>query len=167
VVIGRCDLAGAKVALIVEIDAIGDCSKPVCLRKLVHHREEFVFTVKTAGGIVTNVFFPVELASANYFDWNRLLLCESNGIRELEAGDDLLVAEGSELGCDGNYVAIPLRRDSELQAFVIFGFGHALPRYVEVALRSAAPSLCRALVIDDRSESRPAASPVLAAVAAS
>ena len=56
VVIGRCDLAGAKVALIVEIDAIGDCSKPVCLRKLVHHREEFVFTVKTAGGIVANVF---------------------------------------------------------------------------------------------------------------
>ena len=56
-------------------------------------------------------------------------------VREAEAGADVIVAPGAELGRDGIELALPLRRDSSaLVGFLVVEGARLPPRHVELAL---------------------------------
>ncbi len=59
-------------------------------------------------------------------------------VREAESRDELIATSGHELGGDGAYVALPLRREnSALTGFVVFRTPRALRRYVAAALSAS------------------------------
>jgi HD-GYP domain-containing protein (c-di-GMP phosphodiesterase class II) len=68
-------------------------------------------------------------------------------IREAEAEDTLLLADGPELGQEGLHVALPLRGQGGLNGFLTLAFARAMPPDVELALRAALPDLARALAV--------------------
>jgi HD-GYP domain-containing protein (c-di-GMP phosphodiesterase class II)/diacylglycerol kinase len=57
-------------------------------------------------------------------------------IREAEAREDILAAEGVDLGREGAHVAVPLRQDAVVLGFLVLGFRRGFPRHVELALRA-------------------------------
>jgi hypothetical protein len=67
-------------------------------------------------------------------------------VREAESRDDLLVTAGHELGGDGAYVALPLRREnSALTGFLVLRSPSALQRHVATALNSSLDAIGLAL----------------------
>jgi HD-GYP domain-containing protein (c-di-GMP phosphodiesterase class II) len=66
-------------------------------------------------------------------------------VRETEATELLVVAADDELGA-GACAAVPMRRDGSVTGYLVLSFARALPRHVEIALRSSAPDLSSALV---------------------
>jgi hypothetical protein len=67
-------------------------------------------------------------------------------VREAESRDDLLVAAAHELGGDGAYVALPLRREnSALTGFLVLRSPSALQRHVAAALNSSLDAIGLAL----------------------
>jgi hypothetical protein len=67
-------------------------------------------------------------------------------VREAESRDDLLVAGGHELGGEGAYVALPLRREnSTLTGFVVLRSPRALRRHVAAALAGSLDAVGLAL----------------------
>jgi hypothetical protein len=82
-------------------------------------------------------------------------------IREADAGNDIIMGEGSELGSEGVYVALPLRRGGEVGAYLALAFSHVASRHVRRALLACHDELGAALAAP---ESRPADLPRLAAV---
>ena len=67
-------------------------------------------------------------------------------VREAESRDELLTTSGHELGGEGAYVALPLRREnSALTGFVVLRTPRALRRYVSTALTTSLDSLGLAL----------------------
>ena len=67
-------------------------------------------------------------------------------VREAESRDDLLVTAAHELGGDGVYVALPLRREnSALTGFLVLHSPSALQRHVATALNSSLDAIGLAL----------------------
>ena len=67
-------------------------------------------------------------------------------VREAESRDDLLVAAAHELGGEGAYVALPLRREnSALTGFLVLRSTGALQRHVATALNSSLDAIGLAL----------------------
>jgi HD-GYP domain-containing protein (c-di-GMP phosphodiesterase class II) len=67
-------------------------------------------------------------------------------VREAESRDDLLVTSARELGGDGAYIALPLRREnSALTGFLVFHSPIALQRHVATALNSSLDAIGLAL----------------------
>ena len=67
-------------------------------------------------------------------------------VREAESRDDLLVTAAHELGGDGAYVALPLRREnSALTGFLVLHSPSALQRHVATALNSSLDAIGLAL----------------------
>ncbi len=67
-------------------------------------------------------------------------------VREAESRDDLLVTAAHELGGDGAYVALPLRREnSALTGFLVLRSPGALQRHVATALNSSLDAIGLAL----------------------
>ena len=67
-------------------------------------------------------------------------------VREAESRDELLVTAAHELGGDGVYVALPLRREnSALTGFLVLHSSRLLPRHVVTALNSSLDSIGLAL----------------------
>jgi hypothetical protein len=67
-------------------------------------------------------------------------------VREAESRDDLLIAAAHELGGDGAYVALPLRREnSALTGFLVLRSPSALQRHVAAALNSSLDAIGLAL----------------------
>jgi HD-GYP domain-containing protein (c-di-GMP phosphodiesterase class II) len=67
-------------------------------------------------------------------------------VREAESRDDLLVAPGHELGGEGAYVALPLRREnSALTGFLVLRSPGTLRRHVATALNSSLDAIGLAL----------------------
>jgi HD-GYP domain-containing protein (c-di-GMP phosphodiesterase class II) len=67
-------------------------------------------------------------------------------VREAESRDDLLVTAAHELGGDGAYVALPLRREnSALTGFLVLHSPAALQRHVATALNSSLDAIGLAL----------------------
>jgi HD-GYP domain-containing protein (c-di-GMP phosphodiesterase class II) len=67
-------------------------------------------------------------------------------VREAESRDELLTTSGHELGGDGAYVALPLRREnSDLTGFVVLRMPRALRRYVSEALSASLDAIGLAL----------------------
>jgi HD-GYP domain-containing protein (c-di-GMP phosphodiesterase class II) len=67
-------------------------------------------------------------------------------VREAESRDELITTSGHELGGDGGYVALPLRREnSALTGFVVLRTPRALRRYVSDALSTSLDALGLAL----------------------
>jgi HD-GYP domain-containing protein (c-di-GMP phosphodiesterase class II) len=67
-------------------------------------------------------------------------------VREAESRDDLLVTSAHELGGDGAYVALPLRREnSALTGFLVLHSPSALRRHVATALNSSLDAIGLAL----------------------
>ena len=86
-VLRGCGLAGAEVALVVEVHSVGDGFESASRAEILHHREEFVLAVEAAGGIVADVLRAVEFAGRNNFKRNALLASEGDSVGELEAGE--------------------------------------------------------------------------------
>ena len=84
-VIGRRLLAGAKIPLIVSIDAISNGFEATRPPQLFHQREELIFAKKTALRIVPDVFRAIELRSCNYLQRDALLLRKSDRVIQLSA----------------------------------------------------------------------------------
>jgi HD-GYP domain-containing protein (c-di-GMP phosphodiesterase class II) len=67
-------------------------------------------------------------------------------VREAESRDDLLVTPANELGGDGAYIALPLRREnSALTGFLVLHSPSALQRHVAAALNSSLDAIGLAL----------------------
>jgi HD-GYP domain-containing protein (c-di-GMP phosphodiesterase class II) len=67
-------------------------------------------------------------------------------VREAESGDELLTTSGQELGGDGAYVALPLRREnSALTGFVVLWTRRAPQRYLAAALTGSLDAIGLAL----------------------
>jgi HD-GYP domain-containing protein (c-di-GMP phosphodiesterase class II) len=67
-------------------------------------------------------------------------------VREAESRDELITTSGHELGSDGGYVALPLRREnSALTGFVVLRTRRALRRYVSDALSASLDAVGLAL----------------------
>src|SRR4051794_432426 len=67
-------------------------------------------------------------------------------VREAESRDDLLITPARELGGDGAYIALPLRREnSALTGFLVFHSPIALQRHVSTALNSSLDAIGLAL----------------------
>ncbi len=67
-------------------------------------------------------------------------------LREAESHDEVLTAHGHELGGDGAYVALPLRREnSALTGFLVVHSPHALQRSVRAALAGSLDAIGLAL----------------------
>jgi HD-GYP domain-containing protein (c-di-GMP phosphodiesterase class II) len=67
-------------------------------------------------------------------------------VREAESRDELITTSGHELGSDGGYVALPLRREnSALTGFVVLRTPRALRRYVSDALSASLDAVGLAL----------------------
>jgi len=67
-------------------------------------------------------------------------------VREAESRDDLLVTPANELGGDGAYIALPLRREnSALTGFLVLHSPSALQRHVATALNSSLDAIGLAL----------------------
>jgi hypothetical protein len=67
-------------------------------------------------------------------------------VREAESRDELLTTSGHQLGGDGAYVALPLRREnSALTGFVVLRTPRAPRRYVSSALSASLDALGLAL----------------------
>jgi hypothetical protein len=82
-------------------------------------------------------------------------------VREAEAREELIATAAHELGGDGAYVALPLRREnSALTGFVVLHSPRALRRYVAGALGSSLDEI--GLALAPRLEQ--AAEPAIAAV---
>src|SRR5580704_7477602 len=77
------NLSGAKIALIIHIDAVRDRIESVFSPKSFHYGEQLIFTMKTAGGVVAHVFGSVEFAGADDFERNTLLASKSDGLGEM------------------------------------------------------------------------------------
>jgi putative nucleotidyltransferase with HDIG domain len=72
-------------------------------------------------------------------------------VREAESGRDAIVAAGTELGCSGVVVALPLRRDnSALVGFLVVAAPKLPPRHVELALLESLDEI--GLALADRPE---------------
>lgn len=67
-------------------------------------------------------------------------------VREGDGRTELLVESGSHLGCDGVYVAVPLRHEREVRGYAVLAFARSLPRPVELALRDSGEHLSEALM---------------------
>jgi hypothetical protein len=77
-------------------------------------------------------------------------------VREAESRDDLLVAAGHELGGDGAYVALPLRREnSALTGFIVLRSPRALQRHVATALNASLDAIGLALAPRPSEEAPP------------
>jgi hypothetical protein len=71
-------------------------------------------------------------------------------IREAEAPRNaLIVVDGAELGADGVFVAVPLRRGAEIAAYVTLGFDRVAGRHVRHALEACRTDLAAALLGDE------------------
>jgi hypothetical protein len=67
-------------------------------------------------------------------------------VREAESRDELIATGGHELGGEGGYVALPLRREnSALTGFVVLRTPRALRRYVSDALSASLDAIGLAL----------------------
>ena len=80
-----CFLAGTKVALIVEVDAVGDGIEAACCAQSFHQGEEFILAEEAALRIVANVLRAVEFRSCDHFQRNGLLLRKGNRVGKLGA----------------------------------------------------------------------------------
>ncbi len=78
-------LSGTVVALIVRIHAVGDDVEAVFCAELLHHREELVFAMKAARGVVLAVFGVLHLGGRNHGERNFLFLREGYGVVHLRA----------------------------------------------------------------------------------
>ncbi len=78
-------------------------------------------------------------------------------LREADAHDELLTAHGHELGGDGAYVALPLRREnSALTGFLVLHSPHALQRAVRTALAGSLDAIGLALAAQPEVPEQPA-----------
>jgi putative nucleotidyltransferase with HDIG domain len=66
-------------------------------------------------------------------------------IRDAEARSDLLHAAGHELGGDGAFLALSLRRAGAPAAYLVLGLGRPAPRHVELALEQTRDQLVERL----------------------
>ena len=89
-----CLLTGTKIALIVEVHAIGDSIEAARRPEFFHQRKQFIFAEEAALRIIAHIFRTVKFRGRDYFKGNRLFLGESNCIGKLGArqagrvGDD-------------------------------------------------------------------------------
>jgi HD-GYP domain-containing protein (c-di-GMP phosphodiesterase class II) len=66
-------------------------------------------------------------------------------LRETESRGELLVADGAELGSRGAYAALPLARDDDAAAFLVFGFKRTLSRSTRLGLLEARDAVAAAI----------------------
>src|SRR6266568_5932812 len=92
-------LPRTEVALIVKIHSVSNGLKAASRRKSLHHSEELVLAMKTARGIIPNVFGPVEFVGTNHLDWNVVFAGEGDSIIELKP------RKAWRVGDDGQHVA--------------------------------------------------------------
>ena len=77
-------------------------------------------------------------------------------VREAESRDDLLVTAAHELGGEGAYVALPLRREnSALTGFLVLRSPRALQRHVATALNASLDAIGLALAPRPAEEAPP------------
>src|ERR1700722_20237255 len=76
-------LSGTKIALIVGIDSVGDCSKSVSLAVAVEDTEQFVFAVKTAHGVIADVCGVFQFSCFYDLDRDFVLACEAECIVQM------------------------------------------------------------------------------------
>jgi HD-GYP domain-containing protein (c-di-GMP phosphodiesterase class II) len=75
-------------------------------------------------------------------------------VREADSREELLTASGHELGCDGAYLALPLRREnSALTGFLVLRTPRALQRHVGAALAGSLDAIGLALAQGPETES--------------
>ena len=79
-------LAGAEVALIVQVHTVGDRVEPARGAKVFHDCEEFVFAVKAALAVIAGIFGTIEFRSGDDFERNSLLVGEGDGVGQVRAG---------------------------------------------------------------------------------
>jgi HD-GYP domain-containing protein (c-di-GMP phosphodiesterase class II) len=73
-------------------------------------------------------------------------------IREAEAREDVLAAEGVDLGREGAHVAVPLRHEGVVLGFLVLAFNGGFPRHVELALRDCLGEVTPALTGPGRAQ---------------
>lgn len=78
-------LTGTKIALIVEVYAVGNAGKTLFACKLLHKVEELILAVKATEPVITNVFGELHLLSLDEPMRNLLLLREGDSILELNS----------------------------------------------------------------------------------
>ena len=95
--ISRGPLAGTEVALVVQVDAIGNGVEAASLPKVFHQREEFIFTEEAALGIVADVFRAIKFGGGDHFQGDRLFLGKGDCIGKLGA------RQAGRVGDDGQH----------------------------------------------------------------
>ena len=101
-VLARGLLAGAKIALIVGVNAVGDRIETVRLSVAFEHGEQFVFAVETTHGIVALVGGIFQFLRFHHGDGNFVVAREGEGLVKMRArqargvGDD-----GQHLSTEG------------------------------------------------------------------
>ena len=79
-------LAGAEVALIILVHAVGDGIESAGGAEIFHDGEEFIFTVEAALAVVAGIFGAVEFGRCDDFDRDFVLVGKSDGVGEMSAG---------------------------------------------------------------------------------
>ena len=78
-------LAGTVVALIVDVNSVGDRPELALVAKALHLSEEFVLAVEAALAIVADVLGIVHFEGRDHVQWNRVFLGEGYGILQVDA----------------------------------------------------------------------------------
>src|SRR5258707_4263694 len=79
-------LAGAKVALVVDVNTVGDRIEASTAAKFLHRREQFILAMKAAGSVIAGIFRPVELAGHDDFEGDLLFSGKGGCIGQVGAG---------------------------------------------------------------------------------
>ncbi len=90
-------LAGAELAAVVKVHAVGDVGEASGAPESLHLGEELVFAVEAASGIVAGVVGVRELVGLQDFERDVLLLGKGQG------GGELFARQGGGIGDDGEH----------------------------------------------------------------
>jgi hypothetical protein len=80
-------LAGPKIALVIDIHAVGKMPETEPLPFTLHHGEEFVFAMKAAKRVVLRVIGIVEFGRWENFQRDAMVPGETHGIGQMTAGE--------------------------------------------------------------------------------
>ncbi len=79
-------LAGAEVALIILVHAVGDGVESAGGAEIFHDGEELVFAMEAALAVIAGIFGAVEFCGRDDFEGNPMFVGEGDGVGEMGAG---------------------------------------------------------------------------------
>src|SRR5579864_1937824 len=100
-------LPGTKVALVVNVHAVGNDVEAASYAQFFHHGEKLVFTLKAALAVIAGIFGAVEFGGGDDFERNRLLVGKGDGIVQVRASEAGRVGNHREHVCAQSAVRGP------------------------------------------------------------